>query len=91
MDKITPKKVLTANRAIVTLIIFGGVGLLANSVFTYTQSTITQNSFEERAIAGEELKKLNQQQIDQLNILLERVSNVETKLEKLEKTGKAIK
>ena len=84
-------KLITVNKIVMALIVFLGIGFLTNSFLNYSQNATTQTTLEERAVVGDEILKLNKNQSEQIKTLVEKVTNVETKLENLEKAGKSIK
>ncbi len=67
------------------------MGFVINTSVSYNQRIETIQALESKIQIVEASYELHKQQTEQLNVLLEKVSNLEIKLEKLEKTGKSIK
>lgn len=90
MEDEAPKNI-TLNKLIITIIIFVGIGLFLNTFLSYNQNAATQTTLGNRAEVGNEILELTKEQGKQIVTLVEKVGNLETKLENLEKTGKTIK
>lgn len=85
------EKSVTKNKIGIALILFVGLGFLINTFLSSNQSTVTQNTLEFRAQEHEEILQSNNKQDEKFKILIDKITNLETKLENLEKTGKSIK
>lgn len=86
-----PKKAVTANKLVISLLLFVGLGFLLTTFVNYSQTTTTQQALERRAAVGDELLELNKKQAQDLKNLMEKLASIENKLDNLEKQGKPIK
>jgi methionine-rich copper-binding protein CopC len=82
------KKSFTANKLLFALVLFVALGFLLNTIFTYSQTSLTQSTLEDRAVVGDESLKLNREQSEQIKVLLEEIKIIKEKLENIEKSGK---
>ena len=82
-----PKK----SKGVGAVLVFLILGLILSTFINYSQTSTIQYNTAERAVIGDEILQNSRNNADKLDKLIQQMSDLQNKMDALEKAGKTVK